>query len=56
MKSTTMIIPTPSKIEINGQRIFLEVVKVDDEDSEVVKIPKVYSGREIVEIGRKKMK
>ena len=41
MKSTTMIIPTPSKIEIIGKRSFSEVVEVEDEDSKVEKIPKI---------------
>ena len=41
MKSTKMIIPTPSKIEITGKRSFLEVVEVEDEDSEVEKTTKI---------------
>ena len=30
MKSASMLIPTPSKIEITGKRIFSEIVEVED--------------------------
>ena len=31
MKSTTMIIPTPSRVETIGKRIFLETIEVEDQ-------------------------
>ena len=56
MKSTTMIIPTPSKIEITGKRSFSEIVEIENEDSEVKKRQNMDSEREMVEVGGKKMK
>ena len=47
MKSTTMIIPTPSKIKIIGKRSFSKVVEVEDEDSEVEKRTKIDSEKRI---------
>ena len=45
MKSTTMIIPTPSKIEIYINISFSEIVQIEDEVSEVAKRPKLESKR-----------
>ena len=56
MKSATMIIPTPSKIEITSKRSFSEIVEVEDEDLEVEKMPNIDSQKGMVEIGSKKMK
>ena len=43
MKLTTMIIPSPRKIEISGKRSFSEFIEVEDEDSKVEKRPKIDS-------------
>ena len=56
VKSTSMIIQTPSKVEIIGKRSFSEVVEVEDEDSEAYKIPKIDLKKEMVEVGSKNMK
>ena len=37
MKSAVMIIPTPSKNDITDKKSFLEIVEIEDEDSEVTK-------------------
>ena len=41
MKSAAMIIPTPSKNDITDKKSFLEIVEIEDEDSEVTKRLKV---------------
>ena len=56
VKSTTMIIPTPSKVEITGKRSHSEVVKVEDEDSEAHKRKKTESEGEVFEDESKKKK
>ena len=37
MKETTMIVPTPNKIEINGKRIISEAMEFEEEDSKASK-------------------
>ena len=56
MKTTTMIVPTPSKIEINGKRGFLEAMEVEQENSEASKRKPIESEKKMVEFGSKKMK
>ena len=56
MKTKTMIIPTPSKIEITGKRRFLGFIEVKEEDSQASKRQKIDSGTYMVEVGSKKMK
>ena len=54
MNSTTMIIPTPSKVEITGKRRFSEAIEIEYKDSEETKRPKVDSNREMVELEGKR--
>ena len=56
MNSTTMIIPTPSKVEITDMRSFSQENEIKDEDSKVGKRLKVDSDREMIEFEGKKIK
>ena len=56
MKSSIMIIPTPSKIDITGNISFLEVVEIEDEDSKEKNTKDGFREREMVEVGGKNMK
>ena len=54
VKSTTKIIPTPSKVEITRKKTHSEVVEVEDEDSEAPKQKKNKSKAEFIEDEGKK--
>ena len=41
MKSSSMLVPTPSKVEITNKRSFLEEIEIEDEDQDPTKIPKL---------------
>ena len=55
MKSTAMIIPTPSKDEITSQRSFLETIEIEDQDQDSTKKPRLDSNKELVEVEDKKI-
>ena len=48
MKYAAILIPTPSKDEITGKRIFSEVIGIEDEERDSAKIPRVDSHKDLV--------
>ena len=56
MKSISMIIPTRSKAEIIGKRIFSKTIEIENKDQEALKQPRVDSDREMIKVEDKKMK
>ena len=56
MKYDSMLVPTPIKAEISGKISFSETIEIEYEDQDSIKIPRLDSGKELVESKGKRIK